>query len=219
MAERRALARAVLDEFGQTFAEEAGIRLARGGPAALYQLLYLSMLLGAPIQTGNAIEATRALRKAGLTTPRKMAQASWQDRVDVITWHGYKRFDERGSTRLGQSAKFVLERYQGDLRKLRRAAGGDVRRLEELLMECKGIGKVAAAIFLREVQLVWDEVYPYADERVLRAAERLGLGKDARSLARLVERKEFPRLVAGLIRVDLRKAYEGIQYFAEHRAA
>lgn len=215
MADKRALAGAVLDEYGQTFAEEAGIRLARGNPAALYQLLYLSMLLGAPIQSGNAVEAARALRKAGLTTPRKMARASWQDRVDVITWHGYKRFDERGSTRLGQSAEFLLDRYQGDLRKLRQAAGGDVKRLEELLLEFKGIGKVAAAIFLREVQLVWDEVYPYADERVLRAADRLGLGKDAQSLARLVEQKEFPRLVAGLIRVDLRKAYEGIQ----HRAA
>ena len=215
MADKRALAGAVLDEYGQTFAEEAGIRLARGNPAALYQLLYLSMLLGAPIQSGNAVEAARALRKAGVTTPRKMARASWQDRVDVITWHGYKRFDERGSTRLGQSAEFLLDRYQGDLRKLRQAAGGDVKRLEELLLEFKGIGKVAAAIFLREVQLVWDEVYPYADERVLRAADRLGLGKDAQSLARLVEQKEFPRLVAGLIRVDLRKAYEGIQ----HRAA
>lgn len=215
MADKRALARAVLDEYGQTFAEEAGIRLARGNPAALYQLLYLSMLLGAPIQSGNAVEAARALRKAGLTTPRKMARASWQDRVDVITWHGYKRFDERGSTRLGQSAEFLLERYQGDLRKLREAADGDVKRLEELLQEFKGIGKVAAAIFLREVQLAWDEVYPYADERVLRAAERLGLGKDAQRLARLVGQKEFPHLVAGLIRVDLRKAYEGIQ----HRAA
>lgn len=215
MPERRKLARAVLDEYGETFAKEAGIRLARGNPAALYQLLYLSMLLGAPIQSGNAVEAARALRKAGLTTPRKMARASWQDRVDVITWHGYKRFDERGSTRLGQMAELLLERYGGDLRELREAAGGDVGRLEELLTEFKGIGKVGAAIFLREVQLVWDEVYPYADERVLRAAERIELGKDAKELAKLVERAEFPRLVAGLIRMDLHKAHEAIK----HRAA
>lgn len=219
MVARRALARAVLDEFGQTFAEEAGIRLARGNPAALYQLSYLSMLLGAPIRSESAVEAARALRKAGLTTARKMARASWQERVDVITWHGYKRFDERGATRLGKCAEFLLERYRGDLRELRAAAGGDRRRLEALLTECPGIGAVAAAIFLREVQLVWDEVYPYADERVLRAAQRLGLGKDAPSLARLVTQKEFPRLVAGLVRVELRKAYAGIQAFAERHAA
>lgn len=211
---QRATVRALLDEYGQTFAAEAGIHIEHDTPAPLFQLLFLSMLLSAPIQSGNAMEAATALRKEGLTTPRKMAETSWQDRVDVITWHGYKRYDERGSTLLGQLAEQVLERYCGDLRRLRAEAHGDVQRLEALLKEFKGIGKVGASIFLREVQLVWPEVYPYADERVLRAAAHLELGKDPKSLAKLVPRADFPRFVAALIRVDLAKAHDAVRHHA-----
>lgn len=205
--QRQEIVRELLEHYGQTFAEEAGIRLEHNTPAPLFQLLCMAMMLSAPIQSSNAIHAVRALQEAGLTTPQKMARASWQDRVDVITWHGYKRFDESGSTKLGSNARLLLDRYGGDLRKLRAEADGDVRQLEELLMEFKGIGKVGAAIFLREVQLVWDEVYPYADDRVLRSAERRGLGKNVKTLAKLVPRSEFPRLVSALIRVELDKGH------------
>src|SRR5436309_7558741 len=83
------LAEVLLRHKGQTFTQQAGIKLQKNTPAVLFQHLYMSLLLSARISHGNAIEATRALVKAGLTTPRKMAAASWQDRVDVITWHGY----------------------------------------------------------------------------------------------------------------------------------
>ncbi len=89
----------ILDTYGRTFAEEIGIRL-RNTPSPLYQLLNAALLLSARISAGNASRAARALLDAGLTTPGKMAEASWQDRVDVITWHGYKRYDERTSTML-----------------------------------------------------------------------------------------------------------------------
>lgn len=46
---------------------------------------------------------------------------------------------------------------------------------------------------------------------MLRAARRLKLGSDAKSLAKLVSRKDFPRLVAALIRVDLGKAYDEVR--------
>lgn len=210
----RALVTALLDTYGSTYAAEAGIHVEHATPAPLFQLLCLCLLLSAPIQSGNAVEAARALRQAGLTTPRKMADASWQDRVDVITWHGYKRYDERGSTMLGQTAEQVLHRYGGDLRKLRQEAQGDVHVLEARLKEFKGIGKVGAAIFLREVQGTWEEVYPYVDERVLRGARHLGLPGDAKALVRLVDRKDFPRLAAALIRVELAKGHDAVRHKA-----
>lgn len=210
----RAYARDLLERYGRTFSEEAGIRLERNTPAPLFQLLCLSMLLSAPIQSTNAIEAMRALRGARLTTARKMACASWQDRVDVITWHGYKRFDESGSTKLGENAQLLLEHYRGDLRKLRARAEGSVPRLETLLQEFKGIGKVGASIFLREVQIVWDEVYPYADPRVLRTARQLGFGGDAEALARLVPRAEYARFVSALVRVGLSHSHASVRRHA-----
>jgi endonuclease III len=207
---QREIARTVLEEYGRTYASETGIRLANS-PAPLFQLLVASLLLSARISADNAIEAARALKKAKLTTPRKMAEASWQDRVDVITWHGYKRYDERTSTMLGDTAEMVLERYGGDLRRLREEAERDPEEEHRLLQRFKGIGKVGADIFLREVQSVWDEAYPWADARVTAAARKVGLGRDARSLARLVSRKDFPRLVAGLVRVDLARAHEEVK--------
>src|ERR671934_2577698 len=118
----RQVARSLLEERGRTFVDDAGIKLEKNTPAVLFQHLFMSLLLSARISAGNALEATRALIEAGLTTPRKMAAATWQQRVDVITWHGYKRYDERTSTMLGETAALVLDKYQGDLRKLRAAA-------------------------------------------------------------------------------------------------
>jgi endonuclease III len=158
----------------------------------------------------SRVKAAKALIEAGLTTPEKMAQASWQDRVDLITWHGYKRYDERTSTMLGKTAELVLDKYKGDLRKLREEAKRQVRREHQLLQQFSGIGPVGADIFLREAQLVWDENYPYADRRVIQSARRLRLGTSAQALPKLVPRKDFARLVAALIRTNLANNYDEI---------
>ncbi|MDQ6675532.1 MAG: endonuclease [Chloroflexota bacterium] len=211
----RALVRAILRRNGRTYAEAAGIKLERNTPAIFFQYLCTSLLLSARISAGNALEAARALIEAGLTTPRKMAGATWQERVDVITGHGYKRYDERTSTMLGDTAALVLQKYGGDLRKLRDAAGRNVRREHRLLQEFKGIGPIGADIFLREVQVAWDEAFPYADRKVLRAARRLGLPADAEQLAKLVSRKDFPRLTAALIRIEPANEYDALRAQAE----
>lgn len=207
---KRALVRALMERYGQTYAEEIGIDVNSNRPAPLFQMLCAALLYSARIAAGNATRAARALIDAGLTTPEKMAATTWQERVDVITWHGYKRYDERTATMLGHTARMVLDRYGGDLRRLRVEADFDVAGEHRLLQQFKGIGKVGADIFLREVQGAWDEVYPYADDRVLRAAARLGLGDDVRALSRLVAREEFARLAAALIRVDLGRRYDEI---------
>lgn len=209
--DERALVAALLRRHGCTYAEEAGVRVQANTPSPLFELLNLSMLLSARIAAGNAVEAARALVKAKLTTPRKMAAASWQDRVDVITWHGYKRYDERTSRMLGDTAQMVLDDYRGDLRRLRDEAGQDVKEERRLLQRFKGIGEVGADIFLREVQAVWPEAYPYADPKVLEAAGRLGLPRNAKRLAALVPRARFPQLCAALIRTGLRHDYDAIK--------
>src|SRR5205807_3008733 len=71
------LVRSLLDRHGRTYAEEAGIRL-RDTPSPLYQVLVLSVLLSARIRAGVAVASARALFDAGLTTPRRMADARWQ---------------------------------------------------------------------------------------------------------------------------------------------
>jgi endonuclease III len=186
MAEDAAkVVRAVLDRYGRTYAEEAGIRLA-DKPSPLYQLLVLAMLLSARISADVAVAAARELFAAGYRSPTAMRRASWQDRVDALGRGHYRRYDERTSTMLGKGAELVLDRWHGDLRRLRDEAGGDPGRIGELLTEVPGIGPTGADIFLREVQAVWPQVAPHFGGRAVEGARKLGLPVDERQLADLV---------------------------------
>src|SRR6266511_2277530 len=207
----------VLDRYGRTYAEEAGIRLA-DRPAALYQLLILATLLSARISAGVAVAAARELFAAGYRTPRAMSEASWQDRVDALGRGHYRRYDERTATMLGDGAQLCQRRWRGDLRRLRKEAAGDVRRLRELLMEYPGVGPTGADIFLREVQQVWTELRPFLDRKVIAGAKKAQLPTSADELARLVVPADLSRLAAALVRLSLdRKAAESLQDAAQSR--
>jgi endonuclease III len=192
----------LFDRFGQTYAEQAGIKLA-DKPSPLYELLVLATLLSARISSDVAVAAARELFAAGYRTPQRMQEAGWQDRVDALGRGHYRRYDERTATMLGDGAAQLLDRWHGDLRGLRDDAGGDAQRIRKLLTEFKGIGPVGADIFLREVQAVWPKVAPYLDERVIRTAEKAGLPADARKLADLVDSPvQLARLSAALVRIS-----------------
>ncbi|GLW98622.1 endonuclease [Microtetraspora sp. NBRC 16547] len=201
----RALVGILLDRYGRTYAEEAGIRLA-DKPGPLYQLLVLTTLLSARISSDIAVAAARELFAAGYRTPRSMRKASWQDRVDALGRGHYRRYDERTSTMLGRAADMLIDRWSGDLRRLREESGCDPRRIKALLTELPGIGPTGADIFLREVQVVWPQVAPYVDDRVLDAARTVGLPRQGGPLAALVgSDDDLARLSAALIRVSRRK--------------
>lgn len=192
-----ATVRALLELHGRTYAEEAGIRL-RNTPVPLYRLLVLSLLLSARIRADTAVAAARALFDAGLGDARSMAESGRQRRVDALGAGGYRRYDERTATQLGDGAELLLQRYRGDLRRLREESG-----VGERLQRFPGIGPAGADIFLREAQGVWPEFAPYLDRRTREGAERLGLPASPRELARLVPGEDLPRLAAGLVRAAL----------------
>ena len=195
--------RELLERHGRTYAEELGIDVTANTPAPLFRLLCFSLLAAARISTDIAVAAAAALSDAGLNTVDKMAASTWRRRTDILNAAGYARYDESTSRTLGATAELLADRYGGDLRELRAQAGGDLDELRRRIIECKGIGDVGADIFLREVQAAWDEVYPFVDDRTLRVARRLGLDDDPAALAAAVSRRDFPRLVAALVRTGL----------------
>ncbi|MFI9361457.1 endonuclease [Kitasatospora sp. NPDC053057] len=194
----------LLAEHGRTYAEEASITL-RDKPSPLYRLLVLTVLCSIRISAGTATKAARELSAAGYRTPRAMADSGWQDRVDALGRAHYVRYDESTATALGEGAQLVLDRWHGDLRRLRDEADGDPDALRELLREVPRIGPVGADIFCREVQTVWPWLHPFFDERACAAAEDLGLPHTPRGLGALVPPKEHARLAAALVRVSLSK--------------
>ncbi|MGW0534792.1 endonuclease [Streptomyces sp. NPDC003032] len=201
----RAVVRALLDSQGRTYAQDAGIRL-RDTPQPLYQLLVLSVLLSARIRSTTAVAAARELFAAGLRDARRMTSATWQERVDALGRGGYRRYDERTATQLGDGAELVLREYGGDLRRLRDEAGDDDEVLRRRLQEVPGLGPTGTDIFLREVQRVWPGVAPCLGDKALQGARRLGLPDDPDDLMRLAADADPAALAAALVRVALDKS-------------
>lgn len=208
---KKAIVQAALDRYGQTFSHEVGAKPEKNTPAELFQSLVVALLCSARISGRIAVTSAKALFDAGWTTPRKMADATWKQRVDVLNHAGYARYDESTSRMLGETCELLLSEYDGDLRKLREAADRDPAKIRKRLKAFKGIGDAGCDIFFREVQTAWPELYPHADRRVLAAAKKLDLGDDAATLKRRVDMEEFPRLAAALIRIDLDDAYDAIR--------
>jgi endonuclease III len=193
----------LLDRYGQTYAEEAGVKLA-DKPGPLYQLHVLATLLSARISARIAVAAARELFAAGYRTPGGMSGASWQDRVDALGRGHYRRYDERTATMLGDAAAQLSRDWHGDLRRLRDEADGDPRKITGLLTGFPGIGPAGASIFLREVQETWPSVAPYVDDRMTRGARKAGLPAGRDELRDLMARSAHPaRLAAALVRISL----------------
>ena len=192
---------ALLARHGRSYADDAGIDL-QDTPAPLYQLLVLANLLSARIGAPVAVASARALFAAGLTTPESMAAASWRQRVTALGRGGYKRYDERTSTMLGEGAELLLDRWDGDLRRLRDDSE-DPAGILERLQEFPGIGPTGASIFAREAQAVWPVLAPHVDKKAMAGARRIGLPDSAEALADLVPAEQLPVLASALVRVAL----------------
>lgn len=210
-ARKKSIIAILLEQYGQTFSAELGIDISKNTPSELFCLLCASILLSARIRASAAMSAAKALFAQGWTSPESLAKTTWEERVRVLNRSGYARYDESTSRMLGETVQLLLDKYGGDLRRLRAEANREPLEERRLLKEFKGLGDVGVDIFFREVQVVWDELFPFADAKALQAAQRLGLGGTAAELARLVDRSDFPRLVAALVRVALAKSFEDIE--------
>jgi len=202
--------KAVLKQHGYTLSQELGIALKPESAAALFRLLCAAMLSSARIKTDVAIKAAKGLAARGWITAKALAGSTWNERVKVLNEAGYVRYQQRTATLLGNMAQRLLEKYQGDLRKLREKADRRPDEERRLLKQFRGLGDVGADIFFREVQIVWEELRPFVDQRALRGARKLGLQDDPQSLARLAGERDLPRFVAGLVWTQLEHDFRNV---------
>lgn len=198
----------LLDKYGYLFSKEAGIKVEKGTPSELFKWLCASKLYSARISSEISTNAAKNLVRKKYSTPQKMKNSTWEERVKGLNEAHYTRYQERTSTFLGDTAEKVVNEFNGDIRKIREKAGKDPKKERKLLKEFKGIGDVGVDVFFREVQTSWKELYPFADKKALKAAKKIGLPSDAEKLAMLVKEKDFPRLLAALVRADLNKDYK-----------
>ncbi len=113
------IAVALLERHRSAFVGELGIPIEKDTPSPLFMLLYASLLSSTRISAKIAVQATGALADKGWTTPEKVAESTWEQRAKTLNEAGYARCDEHTSMMLGAMAQLLLDRYEGDLRKLR----------------------------------------------------------------------------------------------------
>ncbi|MDD7941007.1 endonuclease [Actinomycetospora lutea] len=192
----------LLEQSGRTFADEAGITM-KDEPAPLYRLLVLSVLLSGRVQAQLGTRACRELVDSGFGSPGTMRDAQRSAVHDALERARFLSKDQTTDA-LQQGAALVADRWDGDLRRMREEADGDLETLRGYLTEVPRLGPVGASIFVREVQAVWPEYRPHLDEKALAAAEALGLPRDAEKLAEQVAGDDLARLAAALVRTEVR---------------
>jgi hypothetical protein len=188
----------LLERSPGTFSEQAGIALANT-PMPLFQLLMLSILGAARVPASIALNGAHTLFNAGLRTPRHLCATSRRVVVDQLDRAGYVCFDGYAvATRLRRAAADTLDVYGGDLRRMERYSGRNAAILDAALREFSGVGPVTSAIFMREVQDVWEWLRPRFDRRALDGAAELDLPLASAELASLAPGDEIAPLAAAL---------------------
>lgn len=190
----------------QTFAEQAGITLA-DKPSPLFRLLVLTSLLSANLDARLGLRTAKALTGAGFTTAAHLAGADDEARWQVLSDSKYLR-KRQTARQLGELAQQALERYDGDLRRMRDELDADPDRLNAALQEFTGIGAVGADIFLREVQTVWPALRPFADERIRDLAAARGLPKTVKGLVDAAGTDDLAHLGAALVTADREERHD-----------
>jgi hypothetical protein len=213
--EQRRLVRRLLGRLGRGYAEAYGFSVTNN-PASLFRLVLLSMLTSGRRDHRRAVAIARALVDRGWDSAARLAGSGYDERIAVVRGAGAGRNAEQLATTLGDLATAVVDRYGGDLRRLRTDAHRDPAAERRLLTRLPGITGAAVDLLFREAQVIWPEVGPFADRRSLRAAGRLGLGRSTRELAALTgDRSEKLAWLAGaLARVDLDDRYAEIRALA-----
>jgi transcriptional regulator with XRE-family HTH domain len=215
--EQKLTARAVLAREGRGFAEEIGLGRTNN-PASLFGLLVTAVIVAPRGESSGAARAAHEVTNRWHTAT-DLTSASEQDIAKELgaAVEGVDRGDGDDSASdsaatLQALATSLSRDWDGDLRALREEAGQDPARERELLTALHGVDDGAVDVFLREVQVLWPEVAPFADTRALRAASALGLGESAEDLARYGEQPEkIGRLAGALARIDVEGAHDEVQ--------
>jgi hypothetical protein len=213
-----AVVEALLERHGQTFAQELSIDVAQGDP------------LGAVPAAGRLHPVQRQDRcrsgGQGRSRPhRRGLDHRRKARRHLLEGAGAgaepaRLCPLRRAHRLhaGDACELLLDRYRGDLRRLRAEAGQDPKRERQLLKVVKGLGEVGVDIFFREAQVAWEELFPFVDRRAAQAARRLGLDADPEALAGDLDPEAFARLMAALVRTRLANDHDAVLEAARARS-
>lgn len=133
-------------------ADDLGLKVEKK-EKPLFKWFLASYLFGKRIQQDIARQTWEVFMKHGVDTPRKIANQSWQQLVDLLGEGHFRRYDESTARNLQEMSKQLLHEYNGNLLNMYDDSDNEkdfTRKLQQL----KGVGPRTAEIFLREAHPV-----------------------------------------------------------------
>jgi endonuclease III len=165
----------LLKTHGRLFSADLGIDLERLKSAELFKWFLASMLFGARITQTIAVRTYNAFVSHDLTAPQAIAEADFNELLQIMAEGGYVRYDNITSRKVQNAARKLIVCFEGDLNRLHQAAAGPAELIQRL-REFKGVGPATVGIFLRELRGRWEYADPPLGELAQLAAEHLGIG-------------------------------------------
>lgn len=165
------------NHFGK-YSLRLGIHVDDREPKELFKWLLASVLFGAPISSETAERTYHEMMDSGINTPQRVLDAEWEGLVAELDAGGYTRYDYKTADKLLEVSTHLLRDYAGDLNRLHDTAEDGMDLIRRIKALGKGVGDVAANIFLRELRGIWPKATPGISKYALNAARGLGLVKE-----------------------------------------
>ncbi|KAJ5952356.1 FAD dependent oxidoreductase [Penicillium vulpinum] len=204
----------VLNEFGR--APLHGTVLAdslSSSPEIVLAMLLDALIKARPISHELTRKTLAKLIQADYHDIDILSNSTWQDRTMVLQAGGYNRYREQCATNLGELAKLIVDKYDGDLNNLLKQANGKPDKAGLLLKEIKGMGDLAVEVFFNSAQSVWPRIAPSVDSRSLKTAGEIGIGTDLDGIYNTLDRDPMRMswFANGLSEVRLEKRQDAIE--------
>ncbi len=165
---------ALVAKLGGSYAAKLGIHLDTLDPDEIYKWFLAAVLYGTRISEKIASRTWRELESRKVITPKRMINTGWDKLVVILDRGGYVRYDYKTATKLLDISSVLLDNYGGSLNTLHDVAT-DYDDLEKRIIDLgRGVGKVTAGIFLRELRCKWQKANPPLSLLALKAAHMLG---------------------------------------------
>lgn len=156
-----------------------------------FEELVCALVLSRPISHRLGMRTIRTILNDpyNFTSPKSIIDAGKEKRhqalVDAKTQHKDKTAEQIGLIADVVSTKFGTD---NSLNEVREQGYRDWDSERDLLQtNIKGLGKTGLDIFYRRVQWLWEEAFPFIDDRTARGVDKLGLPKNADTLFKLLE--------------------------------
>ena len=161
-----------------------------------FEELLCAVVLSRPISHRLGLRSIRTLLNDPYNfTSAKAVQSAGAEKRHQALWDARTQHKGKTAEQIGMIADVVLEQFtaSGDkdgtqLQKLLDDSKGDVdKALDTMQAQIKGMGATGQKIFLRRVQWLWKDAFPYIDDRTMGSLNKVGLPDDAEELRKLVE--------------------------------